>query len=90
MQNQNTITIMLHSQNFDIKIEDSFTIFLSVSLHNDFKNTNITRQEILSAYISKVYELYKMEKEVDEILECLERQEFPLPITDSEVTTVIT
>ena len=83
MQNKNTITLMLHSQNFNIRVENDFTIFLSVSLHNDFKNTNITRQEILSAYIGKVYELYKMENEIDEILECFEGQEDSLPFTDS-------
>ncbi len=83
MQNQNTITLMLHSQNFSITVDEDFTVFLSVSLHKDFKNTNITRQEILSAYISKVYELYKMENEVNEILECFEGQEDSLPFTDS-------
>lgn len=69
--NKNTITLMLHSQNFNITVEEDFTIFLSVSLHNDFKNTNITRQEILSAYVGKVYELYKMENEVNKILDTL-------------------
>ncbi len=83
MQTSNTLTIMLHSQNFDITVDEDFTIFLSVSLHKDFKNTNITRQEILSAYIGKVYELYKMENEIDEILECFERQEDSPPVTDS-------
>jgi len=63
---------MLNSQNFDITVNDDFVIYLSVLLHKDFKNTNITRQEILSAYIGKVYELYKMENEVDEILERFE------------------
>ncbi len=72
MQTSNTLTIMLNSQNFDITVNDDFVIYLSVLLHKDFKNTNITRQEILSAYIGKVYELYKMENEVDEILERFE------------------
>ena len=75
MQNSNTLTIMLNSQNYDITIEDNFTIWLSVTLHKDFKTQNISHEEILSAYISKVYELYKMEEEVEKIIECFEAQD---------------
>ena len=84
MQNQNTLTIMLHSQNFDIKIEDSFTIFLSVSLYNDFKDKNITRQQMLHAYILKNYALYLQEQKVNKIIESIEAQEAPLQLNGSE------
>jgi len=69
------IPIMLHSQNFDITLneDNDFNIFLSVSLHKDFKTSNISRLEMLTAYVSKVYELYLIEQEVDEILKSFNR-----------------
>ena len=77
----NTITLMVHSQNLDIELEEDndFTIFLSVSLFNDFKNSNVTRQEMLTQYVSKVYELYLNEKKVDKIINSFEAQENTLP-----------
>ena len=81
----NSIPVMLHSQDFDVKLdeEDDFNIFLSVSLHHDFKTTNISRQQMLYRYIEKVYHLYEREKEVGKILELFEAQEDSLPFTDS-------
>ncbi len=87
----NNFQIMLHSQNFTISLdeEDDFNIFLSVSLHEDFKQSNITRLQMLNAYVKKVYELYKIDKEVCNVIECFETQEVSLSLTDSEIKTVI-
>ena len=67
----NTLTVMIHSQWFDISLneEDDFNIWLSVQMHQDFKNTNISRQELLNAYVANVYEMYKIENELDIIVE---------------------
>ena len=67
----NTLTAMIHSQWFDISLneEDDFNIWLSVQMHQDFKNTNISRQELLNAYVANVYEMYKIENELDIIVE---------------------
>ena len=69
-----TLTLMIHSQNFDVTIEDDFTIWLSISLLQDLTNLNrnIKRVDLLNAYVSKVYELYKQEKQLDSILVCFE------------------
>ncbi|QSZ41219.1 hypothetical protein GJV85_03520 [Sulfurimonas aquatica] len=65
----NTITLMVHSQNFDVAIEDEdFIIFLAVTMQQDFKNINVSRLELLNKYVSKVYELYQMENELDKIM----------------------
>ena len=82
----NNLQIMLHSQNFNITLdeEDDFNIFLSVSLHEDFKQSNITRLQMLNVYVEKVYELYKIDKEANEILTIFEAQEISPSLTDSE------
>ena len=81
-----SLDVMLHSQNFTISLdeEDDFNIYLSVSLYEDFKQSNITRLQMLNIYVEKVYELYKIENEVSKIIECFETQEISLPLTDSE------
>jgi hypothetical protein len=68
---------MIHSQNFDVTIEDDFSIWFSISLLQDFTyfNTNIKRVDLLKAYVSQVYELYQQEKQLDSIIECFEAQE---------------
>ena len=88
----NNLQIMLHSQNFTISLdeEDDFNIFLSVSLHEDFKQSNITRLQMLNAYVEKVYELYLQELEVSKIIDRFEAQDISLPFTDSDIKTVIT
>ena len=72
-----TFTLMIHSQNFDITIEDDFSIWFSISLLQDFTylNINIKRVDLLKAYVAKVHELYKQEKQLDSLLECFEAQE---------------
>lgn len=64
----NSIPLMIHSQNFEITVEDDFCIFLSVTLHKDFPTQNISRLELLNAYVSKVHELYQTEKEYSTLL----------------------
>lgn len=77
MQNSlNIIPLKVHSQNYEIKVKDDFTIWLSISLFNDFKeNPNIQRKELLRAYVRTVYELYQNEKSIDCLLEQIETQE---------------
>ena len=53
MQKTNTLTVMVNSKNYDITVQDSFTIWLSVQMHQDFKTQNISRKELLRAYVSK-------------------------------------
>ena len=67
-----TLTLMLHSQKFDITIEDDFAIWLSVTLHHDFKDSNISRLEMLNAYVSKVYELYIQEQQLEKMINSLQ------------------
>lgn len=60
---------MFHSQNFEVTVEGGdFTIFLAVSLREDFTSRNISRKEMLSAYVSKVYELYEIDKGINTIV----------------------
>jgi len=72
-----TLTLMVHSQNYDIKVQDDFIIWLSSTFQKDFNSldTNIKRTDLLSAYISKVYELYKNDKELNILLKRIEAQE---------------
>ena len=69
MQKTNTLTVMVNSKNYDITVQDSFTIWLSVQMHHDFKTHNISRKELLRAYVSKVHELYLLEQKLDGVIE---------------------
>ena len=65
----NTLNIKLDSQSFEIVINDDFIIWLNIQINEDFKNTNITKKEMIEAYISSVNKNFKLQKKVDEMME---------------------
>ena len=56
----NTITLTIQSQDYDITVDDDFIIWLSHKIL-DFKNTNITKQELLKKYIASLHEIFLIE-----------------------------
>lgn len=58
-----TITLKIHHQSFDITVKNDFVVFLAVSIHDDFGLiSNISKKELLKAYVKANYELFKMKQ----------------------------
>lgn len=67
------VTLTFNGSRFDIDLEDNFAAYLENQMAKDFNiEGNNDMKLLLQAYVSRSYELFEQEKEIQKILQKIE------------------
>ena len=68
------ISLHIGGRNFDIDVDDQFSVFVEHQMAKDFNiDGNNDLKILLQAYVRKTYELYTQEQKIDKILKKIDK-----------------